>query len=107
MSASNNSEESAAKSVFYDIFEPEEARDLEQRAYLLMGIQDHIRNHGLSETEVMTIANLSEADSKHILDGIITELTVDRLVQIAKAFDAEIEIEIKAKFPPVKAASGS
>lgn len=92
------------RSVFRDLHGDKEAQDLEQRADLLIGIQDHIKEMGYTQAEVANITGLYQPDVSCLLNSKVSRFKIDRLIKIAKAFDAVVTVS--AVFPKAEAAGG-
>lgn len=92
------------RSVFQDLYDSEEARELEQRADLLIGIQDHIKEMGYTQAEVANITGMYQPDVSCLLNSKVSRFKIDRLIKIAKAFDAVVTVS--AVFPKAEAAGG-
>lgn len=88
------------RSVFYEIFPEEEARDLEERAVILMGIQNYVEKHELSQAGVQQITGMNPSDVSYLVNGKISRFGLPRLIKIAKLFKARIDL--KVTFPPPK-----
>lgn len=92
-------------SVFYHLHNEEKARDLELRANVLMAIQEFVKASEFSQADVMKITGLKQSDVSYLLNGKISRFKLDRLVAIAKKFNATVSLSVE--FPPVGAAVGS
>lgn len=104
MTDSSNSPEQTG-SVFYHLHEDDKARDLELRANVLMAIQQYVKAAQLSQAEVMKITGLQQSDVSYLLNGKISRFKLDRLVTIAKKFNATVKVIVD--FPAVDSAVGS
>lgn len=98
MGKDNPTTTGGGRSVFHDIASPREARDLEQRAHVLMGIQEHIKAQGLTQQQIMTATGLHQPDVSYLINGKISRFKIDRLIRIAEALDGVVEV--KVTFPP-------
>lgn len=101
--SSKNPERSG--SVFYHLHEDDKARDLELRANVLMAIQEYVKAAQMSQAEVMKITGLQQSDVSYLLNGKISRFKLDRLVTIAKKFNATVKVIVD--FPAVDSAIGS
>lgn len=82
-----------SKNVFEDLgFAKDEARDLKQRADAMGAIREYIEEQGYTQKEVAKITGLTQPNVSNLLTNKIDLFSLDRLVRVAKAFDAEVTV---------------
>lgn len=85
-----------SKNVFKDLgFPRDEARDLKQRADAMGAIREYIEEQGYTQKEIAKITGLTQPNVSNLLTNKIDLFSLDRLVRIAKAFDAEVIVEFE------------
>lgn len=87
------------RSVFYDIFPEDEAQDLEERAVVLMGLQNYFEKHELSQADVQQITGMNPSDVSFLVNGKISRFDLPRLIKIAKLFKARIDLKVTFPSP--------
>jgi len=73
----------AGRSVFRDLFDDEEAVELEIRATLLRGLEDWLRGSGMTQTEAARILGVTQARVSDIKRGKVSQFSLDLLVRLA------------------------
>lgn len=74
---------SPGRSVFFDLFEAEEATELEVRATLLHGLEQWLANSGLTQTEAAKALGVTQARISDIKRGKISRFSIDLLFRLA------------------------
>jgi predicted XRE-type DNA-binding protein len=90
------------KSVFYDLYPPEEAFVMEQRAKLLMELEAWLKESGLSQKEAAKHLGVDQPRVSDIKNGKFSRFTIDKLIELA--MKAGIVAEIKITRPVSHAA---
>jgi predicted XRE-type DNA-binding protein len=62
------------KSVFHDLFSPEEAEELEIRSVLLTGLNNWLRDSKLTQTATAKVLGITQARISDIKNGKSTSL---------------------------------
>lgn len=73
----------AGRSVFEDLFDAEEAAELEIRATLLAGLERWLAASGMTQTEAATVLRVTQARVSDIKRGKISQFSLDLLVRLA------------------------
>jgi predicted XRE-type DNA-binding protein len=73
----------AGRSVFHDLFDAEEAIELEIRATLLRGLEEWLAGSGLTQTEAAKVLGVTQARVSDIKRGKISQFSLDLLVRLA------------------------
>lgn len=73
----------AGRSVFNDLFSPEEAAELEIRATLLRGLQDWLAEAGQTQAELAEQLGVTQARISDIKRGKVDSFSLDLLVKLA------------------------
>jgi len=73
-----------ARSVFHDLFQEEEAAELEMRAKLLSGINQWLSKSGLTQTEAAARLGVTQARVSEIKNGKINRFSLSMLVRLAQ-----------------------
>ena len=73
----------AGRSVFEDLFDPEEAAELEIRATLLTGLERWLAASSMTQTEAATVLRVTQARISDIKRGKISQFSLDLLVRLA------------------------
>jgi predicted XRE-type DNA-binding protein len=72
----------AGRSVFHDLFPPEEAAELEMRSVLLLGLEDWLANIK-TQSQAAEILGTTQARISDIKRGKIRKFSLDLLVRLA------------------------
>ena len=96
----------AGRSVFQDLFEPEEAADLEIRATLLSGLEKWLASSHMTQTEAAAILGVTQARVSDIKRGKISQFSLDLLVRLAARAGLQPKVTL-AKRSPTAAGTGS
>ena len=86
----------AGRSVFNDLFSPEEAADLEIRATLLQGLQDWVKATGKTQAEVAKQLGITQARVSDIKRGKLNSFSLDLLIKIAARAGLHPRLELVA-----------
>ena len=86
----------AERSVFYDLFPPDEALEMEMRAALLTGLARWLQDSGMTEAAAGQMLDISPADVSNIQRGKISQFSLDILVRLASRAGLHPRIELKA-----------
>src|ERR1700742_4709252 len=73
----------AGRSVFHDLFDAEEAAELEIRATLLRGLEQWLSASELKQTEAAKILKVTQARVSDIKRGKISQFSLDLLFRLA------------------------
>ena len=73
----------AGRSVFEDLFDPDEAAELEIRATLLSGLEHWLASSGMTQIEAATVLRVTQARVSDIKRGKISQFSLDLLVRLA------------------------
>jgi predicted XRE-type DNA-binding protein len=83
----------AGQSVFHDLFDAEEAIELEIRATLLRGLEDWLAGSGVTQTEAATVLDVTQARVSDIKRGKVSQFSADLLVRLAARAGLRPEVE--------------
>ena len=86
----------AGRSVFADLFPPDEAAELEFRAVLLNGLSHWLQNSDFTEATAAHVLGITQARIAEIKQGEINHFTLDVLVRLASRAGLHPRIELKA-----------
>lgn len=82
--------------VFRDLgFSPDEAENLKLRSVLMMRIEDHYRESGMTQVEAANRLGLTQPRLNALLKGKIGEFSLDALVNIATNAGMRVEMRVK------------
>lgn len=82
--------------VFRDLgFSPDEAENLKLRSELMMRIEDHYRESGMTQVKAAKRLGLTQPRLNALLKGKIGEFSLDALVNIATNAGMRVEIRVK------------
>ncbi len=84
------------RSVFNDLFSPEEAAELEIRATLLRGLQDWLAASGKTQASIAEQLNITQARVSDIKRGKINLFSLDLLVKLAARAGLRPRMELAA-----------
>jgi predicted XRE-type DNA-binding protein len=73
----------AGRSVFFDLFEAEEAIELEVRSTLLRGLEQWLAISGMTQTEAAKALGVTQARISEIKRGKISRFSIDLLFRLA------------------------
>lgn len=86
----------AGRSALEELFEPEEAAELEMRASLLRGLQAWLAESAQTQTAVAQILKISQARVSDIKHGKISQFSLDKLVRLAARAGLHPRLELHA-----------
>jgi predicted XRE-type DNA-binding protein len=81
-------------SVFYALFEPEEAADLTARSELMAALKRYIDEKGLTQTQAAERMGTSQPRISALKSGKIGEFTIDALVRMAGRAGLSVSIAL-------------
>jgi predicted XRE-type DNA-binding protein len=84
---------SEARSVFDDLFEPEEAENLKIRADLMRTIKRFIKEHGYTQQYAAEVMNVHQPHISDLMRGKIQRFSIDQLVNMAASIGLKVKIE--------------
>ena len=87
---------SAGRSVFKDLFSPEEAAELEIRAVLLRGLQGWLEASGTTQADIARRLKITQARVSDIKRGNIDSFSLDLLVKLASRAGLQPRVELAA-----------
>jgi predicted XRE-type DNA-binding protein len=71
------------RSVFYDIFPPEKAAEMEMRAQLSMGLEQWLEKSRMTQAEAAKVLGITQARVSDLKRGKIDRFSMDLLVRLA------------------------
>ncbi len=86
----------AGRSVFDDLFPPEQAAELEIRATLLRGLQDWVEASGKTQGDIAKEPGITQARVSDIKRGKINSFSLDLLVKLAARAGLHPRLELVA-----------
>ena len=87
------------KSVFYDLYEPEVAFVMEQKAKLLMELEDWLKESGLNQTQAAERLGVDQPRVSDIKNGKIARFTLDKLLEMTMRVGITAEVTITSRVP--------
>jgi predicted XRE-type DNA-binding protein len=92
------------RNIFRDInFAEEEAQNLLLRSDLMMKIETHVGNAGLTQKQATQLLGITQPRLNLLLKGRIQQFSLDGLVNIAARAGMRVRLSV-SKAPPRKAA---
>jgi predicted XRE-type DNA-binding protein len=85
----------AGRSVFLDLFPPDEAEELAMRAVLLNGLKTWLDKSELTQTAVADVLHITQARASDIKRGKINQFSLDFLVRIASRAGLHPRLELQ------------
>jgi len=73
----------AGRSVFYDLFPPEKAAEMEMRAQLLIGLEQWLERGRMTQAEAAKVLGVTQARVSDLKRGKIDRFSMDLLVRLA------------------------
>lgn len=73
----------AGRSVFYDLFPPEKAAEMEMRAQLLIGLEQWLERGRMAQAEAAKVLGVTQARVSDLKRGKIDRFSMDLLVRLA------------------------
>ena len=86
----------AGRSVFEDLFPPDEAAELEIRAVLLNGLSHWLQDSNNAEATAAQVLGINQARLAEIKQGEISQFSLDMLVRLASRAGLRPRLELKA-----------
>jgi predicted XRE-type DNA-binding protein len=86
----------AGRSVFRDLFDAEEAIELEVRATLLRGLERWLAGSGMTQTEAAKVLGVTQAWVSDIKRGKIGKFNLDLLFRLAARAGLRPKVKIAA-----------
>lgn len=86
----------AGRSVFYDLFPPEKAAELEMRAQLLMGLEQWLEKSGMTQAAAAKVLGLTQARVSDLKRGKIGRFSMDLLVRLAARAGLKPKLKLAA-----------
>lgn len=86
----------AGRSVFYDIFPPEKAAELEMRAQLLMGLERWLEKSRMTQAEAAKVLGLTQERVADLKRGKIGRFRMDLLVRLAARAGLKSKLKLAA-----------
>ena len=86
----------AGRSVFEELFSPEEAAELEMRAVLLRGLEDWLKQGRKTQKKVAEILEIDQARVSDLKNGKISKFSLGMLVKLAARAGLHPRIELAA-----------
>ncbi len=71
------------RSVFEDLYPPEQAAEMEMRSQLMIGLGDWLERSGLTQTEAAKVLGVTQARVSDLKRGRISRFSLDLLVRLA------------------------
>jgi predicted XRE-type DNA-binding protein len=86
----------AGRSVFFDLFEAEEAMELEVRATLLHGLEQWLASSGMTQTEAAQALGVTQARISEIKRAKISRFSIDLLFRLAARAGLHPKVKLAA-----------
>lgn len=86
----------AGRSVFLDLFEAEEAIELEVRSTLLRGLEQWLAGCGMTQTEAARALGVTQARISDIKRGKIGRFSIDLLFRLAARAGLHPKVKLAA-----------
>jgi predicted XRE-type DNA-binding protein len=86
----------AGRSVFFDLFPPEKAAELEMRAQLLIGLEQWLEKSRMTQTEAAKVLGLTQARVSDLKHGKIDRFSMDLLVRLAARAGLKPKLKLAA-----------
>jgi predicted XRE-type DNA-binding protein len=86
----------AGRSVFHDLFEAEEAIELEVRSTLLRGLEQWLANSGMTQTDAAKTLGVTQARISEIKRGKISRFSIDLLFRLAARAGLHPKVKLAA-----------
>ena len=86
----------AGRSIFEDLFPPDEAAELEIRAVLLNGLSRWLQDSNNTEATAAQVLGINQARLAEIKQGEISQFPLDMLVRLASRAGLHPRLELKA-----------
>jgi predicted XRE-type DNA-binding protein len=86
----------AGRSVFYDLFPPEEAAELTMRSILLRGLEQWLKDAKMTQVQAAKALGITQARVSDIKRGKIQKFSLDLLVKLAARAGLRPELRLAA-----------
>src|ERR1700724_3556883 len=86
----------AGRSVFYDLFPPEKAAEMEMRAHLLMGLEHWLEKSRMTQAEAAKVLGVTQARVSDLKRGKIDRFSMDLLVRLAARAGLKPKLKLAA-----------
>lgn len=84
------------RSVFHDLFDPDEAIALETRSILLIGLERWLKDSRLTQAAAAKVLGVTQARVSDIKNGKINQFSLDLLVRLAARAGLRPEFRLAA-----------
>ena len=86
----------AGRSVFYDLFPPEKAAEMEMRAQLLIGLEHWLERSRITQVEAAKVLGVTQARVSDLKRGKIDRFSMDLLVRLAARAGLKPKLKLAA-----------
>jgi predicted XRE-type DNA-binding protein len=86
----------AGRSVFFDLFEAEEATEIEVRATLLHGLERWLTDSEMTQTEAAKALGVTQARVSEMKRGKISRFSIDLLFRLAARAGLHPQVKLAA-----------
>ena len=86
----------AGRSVFYDLFPPEKAAEMEMRAQLLIGLEQWLARGRMTQAESAKVLGVTQARVSDLKRGKIDRFSMDLLVRLAARAGLKPKLKLAA-----------
>jgi predicted XRE-type DNA-binding protein len=86
----------AGRSLFYDLFPPEKAAEMEMRAQLLIGLQHWLERRRMRQAEAAKVLGVTQARVSDLKRGKIDGFSMDLLVRLAARAGLKLKLKLAA-----------
>ena len=86
----------AGRSVFYDLFSPEKAAEMEMRAQLLIGLEHWLEKSRMTQAEAAKVLRVTQARVSDLKRGKIDRFSMDLLVRLAARAGLKPKLKLAA-----------
>lgn len=84
------------RSVFYDLYDPDVAAEMEARSILLMGLERWLKDCALTQAAAAKVLGVTQARVSDIKRGKINQFSLDLLVRLAARAGLRPEFRLAA-----------
>jgi len=84
------------RSVFYDLYPPEKAAEMQMRAQLLMGLEQWLERSRLTQAEAAKVLSVTQARVSDLKRGKIDRFSMDLLVRLAARAGLKPKLQLAA-----------
>jgi predicted XRE-type DNA-binding protein len=85
-----------AKSVFHDLYEPDQAAEMEMRSTLMIGLTNWLEQVGSTQTAAAKTLGITQARVSDIKHGKIDRFSLDLLVRLASRAGLRPKLKLAA-----------